>query len=266
MRVGRKRWLLALMLAVAVCALAATGADAATVLLYDDFDATTGTQPADATALWRSAVDSIPGLSVIQVGSDTDFLTNLALLGPGDLVVAQFAQDHGGITPVHFTTFRLLGGLIIFSSWTNTYDTAFPGVQQSVDPGPPVTLLEILDPTELTLTRFADGLSTSQPLLGNGVNGNIFPIARVLDNPPGTLGVAGTFTGGSPGIVVSEGQFIVNAFQGDTFVAPADEIQLYRNEVLSLVAVPEPATLALVGTGLIAIAGLGHWRRTREKR
>ena len=264
MKLGCKRWLLSLTLAVAVCVLAAAGTDAATVLLYDDFDATTGL-PADTTALWRVALDSIPGLSVTQVSSDADFLTSLAFLGPGDLVVAQFAQDHNGITPAHFTTFRLLGGKIIFSSWTNTYDTAFPGVQQSVDPGPPPTLLEILGTTELTLTRFADGLTTSQPVLSDG-SGNITPVARVLDNPPGTLSVAGTLTGGSPGIVVSEGQFIVNAFQGDTFVGPADEVLLYRNEVLSLVAVPEPTTLALVGTGLIAVAGLGHWRRTREKR
>ena len=231
----------------------------ASTVLYQDFD--TGT-----TSNWELALAGRPDLTVITAANaDAAFS---AQLGSADLAIVQFDQfAHSAGLRTDLLAYIAAGGRVIFSSQLDPqYDDVFGVMQTGANGGSDFASLIIDD------LALAAGLSTplltvfNAPLLGTFwrsfglTDPTAMGLATILDEFGVDLGL---------GIVLGNGgKTIINGFAGSTiygnggFSDPSDEIQLYKNEVNYLIpsAVPEPATGALLGLGLLVTAALGYRR------
>ena len=228
----------------------ASHAVAATVL-YNDF-----TSPN-----WAAALSGL-GITPVTATGDTDFATKLAT---ADLAIVQFDQfEHSAALQASLLGYIAGGGRVIFSSVADAqYDTHFSVTQAgSNSPGDFLTTIQIG-------AALSSGLSSSNLTVRD--EPNLVTFWRSFDllvTHPTATGLA-TFDDGNFGIVLGHnGRTIINGFGGSTLYAddsslsPADEIRLYQNEVgLLVAAVPEPATGALLGLGLVITAALGYRRR-----
>jgi len=158
------------------------------------------------------------------------------------------------------------GGKVIFSSVADPqYDAVFSVSQAGFG-----TINDLL-PTTIQIPGGALLVGLSSGLLTVRDDPNLDTYWRSFDlllTDPTATGLA-TFEDGNLGIVLGRnGRTIINGFGGSTLYANesslshADEVRLYQNEVgLLVTAVPEPATGALLGLGLIITAALGYRRR-----
>ena len=228
----------------------------AATLLYNDF-----TSPN-----WAAALSGF-GITPITASGDADFV---AKLNPAtvQLAIVQFDQSvHPGLQ-ASLTSYIASGGKVIFSNVVDSqYDSIFRVAQAgsgnfadfstTIDIGG--ALSSGLSSSTLTVMDIP-GLAT------------FYRSFSLLAGPPPATGLA-TFADGNVGIVLSNnGRTIINGFGGSTIYASdenlsaADEIRLYQNELGLLgitpgTPVPEPATGALVGLGLLVTAALGYRRR-----
>ena len=234
--------------AVLLAALA-PAASATSVLLYDD---TFG-----ATQAWGTALNQLSAslsLSTTVATSNDNFRTLLTSGGPWDLVILQLnnTAGHDDLGDA-LTSYLATSGRIIFSFNNTLYDDLFQLTPKS-EFGPndtsSLTFLSTLFTNGLTFDMFG-GVPVECPTGGTCFD----PSARSFMNSVGT--VAALLNDGD-GILVN-GDTIVNPFVSGYL--GANEVQLYKNEIGYLVAVPEPATGALLGLGLIVTAALGRRRR-----
>jgi hypothetical protein len=230
----------------------ASHAVAATVL-YNDF-----TSPN-----WAAALSGL-GITPVTASGDADFATKLNPLTV-DLAIVQFDGDvHSSALQASLLTYIAAGGRVIFSSVADAqYDPQFSVSEAGLNmPGDFMTTIQVGG-------ALSSGLSSSNLTVKDEPNLVTFWRSfNLLLTDPTATGLA-TFEDGNLGIVLGHnGRTIINGFGGSTLYAnesslsPADEVRLYQNEVgLLVAAVPEPATGALLGLGLIITAALGYRRR-----
>lgn len=229
--------------------LASTSDVSATALLYHD--------PADGTTRWEAALSD---LGFTPVGTDAAFITALSM-NTYDVVVVQLDNDPNGRDAAVGTAIQAYidnGGRVIYSNFQSHFDSSFKVQEAGVG-----TLDSGLDAFLDVGSELSFGLSSTSLLVTDfpspllGVFWRSFTSTDMVD----AQGLA-TFDDGNLGIVVAnDRKTIINGFMGLT-LNEADEIQLYKNEIGYLVAVPEPATGALLGLGLVTAAALRYRRRT----
>ena len=161
-------------------------------------------------------------------------------------------------------TFVQGGGKAIVDSWFTPAGsdlTPFGATPTGDVNGPAVSLTAfnggIANPVVLTnpVPPYAD-FSTGEsldPVAGTAIDGTFFDPG----NASGTDGEAAVVSGNA-------GRSIVNGFLNDT--AGAKGMQLYENEIGALLApatAPEPATLTLLGAGVVSLLGYSRLRRRK---
>lgn len=236
--------------------LSATSQAIAATLLYNDF----------VSPNWAAALSGF-GIAPTPVIDDADFV---AKLNPAtvDLAIVQFDQSaHSSAVRDAVANYIAMGGRVIFSSMVDPqFDSIFRVTQAgSGDFADFSTTINIGG-------ALSSGLSSS--LLAVRDEPSLATFYRSFSLLSGATGLA-TFEDGNSAIVLANsGRTIINGFGGSTIYAdfninnlsPADEIRLYQNELGLLgitpgTPVPEPATGALVGLGLLVTAALGYRRR-----
>lgn len=232
-----KKFLVVASIALAAIVSSARPAQAASILYFSDF--------AVGTDRMAAALAALAGTHTTTTAANLAAFTASATGGGFDIVILQqqnFATDGSwnaawAAVAAHIAS----GGAAIGDNWTqnpaNTaaFGTGFTGTS------PNQTSVTISDPGLLV------GIVNPVLLLNPGWGIFSYGLA------PTTAACGATFGNGQCAIAIGfGGRTFFNGMLNDTFADGAEGVQLYINEInaAAQAAVPEPATIGLIGAGL----------------
>lgn len=235
-----------LSLALAAGVASAAPAAAQHVVYWSDATAGTSTIPGAMSILQGM----MPGLTVTAASSQTDFNT---LVSSGSVDLAIFAEQGNGVfngSSSVLATFLTNGGRVMGATWLPSAMPAFFGATQSssnhstiVGSGP--LFAGLAAPVALDNPGwgiYGNGYTTAQTCLATASGGDC---AAVLGNGGQTLLLGPLFDA------------YADPAQGAQFVANGAGVLLGAAPTVT----PEPATVALLGTGLLGMGAFGLRRR-----
>jgi hypothetical protein len=223
-------------------------ASASSILYYSDFNL--------GTDAMGQALTALSGANTVTTAtSSADFATKISSgsYNLGVFSAQNFGSSSYGDGINALGAFVAGGGKAIYTDW-------------SMD-----NIFAALFAAQWTGGRNQDIVTVVNPLLAAGISNPI-----LLSNPGWGVysmdvsggSIAATFNNGN-GAIAYSGNSIVNGFLTDTFNNNAQGIQLYENEINTLLGggaapVPEPGTMMLLGVGMFGLAVYGKRRKNNK--
>lgn len=230
-------------------AAAASPAAAQHVVYWTDYNVGTSTLPGAMSLLQGM----MPGLTVTAAASQAEFNT---LVASGGVDLAIIGEQNGGAFAGSSSVLATLvanGGSVMGATWLSGSTPAFFGAtrtttNESMILGSGQLFAGLSSPVGLTSPGwgvFAGGYATAETCLATTTSGQC---AAVLGNGGQTLLLSPLFDA------------YVDPAQGARFVANGAGVLLGAAPTVT----PEPATVALLGTGLLGMGAFGLRRRRAE--